>query len=39
MPDDRREEFVVSVDPSVQVSGKKASRQDKSFLLFGSKIL
>jgi hypothetical protein len=36
MPDDRREEFVVPVDPSVQISGEKASRQDKSLLLFCS---
>jgi hypothetical protein len=27
MPDDRREEFVVPLDPSVQVSGEKARRQ------------
>jgi hypothetical protein len=32
MPDDRREEFVVPVGVSVQVSGEKASRQIKSLL-------
>jgi hypothetical protein len=39
MPDDRREEFVIAVDSSAQVSGEKARREYKSFPFVGSKIL
>ena len=39
MPDDLREEFVVSVGLSVQVSGEKASRQVKSPSLATATIL